>query len=171
MCCTRAMTTLWWTSTGTSASTARCGTRNTPCRHNFGTASLSWQTRAPTMDSGQNHTHIRSHTSHSQLVLVSSCFPPTPTGSAISWISPQVGLYVSRSIRLLQDGLTAASRTELSPKPTSPWCGTQTHNRVINILYICIFFSFLSFDLKKIKLIQNVLLLRYVAGWKKRDKL
>lgn len=53
LCCITVMITSWWTSTGTSASTARCGTRNSLSRRNSGTTSPSWLTTAPIMDSGR----------------------------------------------------------------------------------------------------------------------
>lgn len=75
-CSTTLMITSWWTSTGTSASTARCGMRNLPSRRNSSIISLSWQTTAPTTDSGRtrparNQTVPRVKTKKGSLVIIS----------------------------------------------------------------------------------------------------
>lgn len=121
-------------------------------------------------------TSARIHQAHK--VKVSSSVSPPPSGSVISWISPQVGLFVSPSTRLLPAGLTAASRTALSPKVTSPWYGTQTHTHTTELLpYICQYVTFFLFCgwfkkiCNKIKLIPHGSPSRYVAVWKKRHKL
>lgn len=118
--CTTVMITWWWTSTGTSASTARCGMRNLPSRRSSSIISLSWQTIAPITDSGQTlperHQAVPCVNAMKSLIHFSFSL----TGFVTSWISQRVELFVLPSTKLLLAGRTAALRTVRSPKPTSP---------------------------------------------------
>lgn len=135
--CTTVMITSWWTSTGTSASTARCGMRNLPSRRNSSIISLSWQTTAPITDSGQTHparnqTVPRVNTKQKP----DYHFSFSLTGFVISWISQQVELFVLPSTKLLLAGRTAALRTVPSPKPTSPLWVTRAKGPRFSFLFL-----------------------------------
>lgn len=68
----------------------------------------------------KNHNELLSH--HSAALS---------SGSVTNWISPPAELFALPSIRLLQDGLIAASRTGLSPKPTCLWYGAQAKKHLM----------------------------------------
>lgn len=125
LCCITVMITSWWTSTGTSASTARCGMRNSLSRRNSGITSPSWLTTAPIMDSGRTQPARNLTVPPVKTIITLIIISDSHPGFVISWISRQVELFVLLSTRLLLVKRTAASRTVPLLKLTSPlWVNT-----------------------------------------------